>query len=286
MKTESPHTWVINTPRYDSDILYPEHKISPWVGHRNFGYDLITYLKPATVVELGTHYGTSFFSFCQAAKDNNLNCALFSVDTWVGDKHAGEYDESVYELVTKTVKTYFPEQNITLLRKLFSEALEDFDDNSIDVIHIDGYHTYEAVSNDFNTWLPKLKPEGIILFHDTSQETGYGSHAFWTEITKKYQHWFEFSHSWGLGVLFPKGDTIYQKLLHENMHDKIKYYEAQGRYEYSNEQLAHAKETIAEQNETIAEQNNRLEVYENSRLFKIISFVYRLKKKLTPKRKK
>ena len=35
-------------------------KKGPWSGHRSFAYDLVSFVKPNTIVELGTHYGTSF----------------------------------------------------------------------------------------------------------------------------------------------------------------------------------------------------------------------------------
>tara|TARA_A100001011_G_C13728696_1_gene602595 strand:+ start:62 stop:553 length:492 start_codon:yes stop_codon:yes gene_type:complete len=88
----------------------------------------------------------------------------------------------------------------------FSEALRKFDENSIDLLHIDGFHSYEAVSGDFNTWYPKLSTKAVVLFHDTHEfQPKFGVHRFWAEIKNKYpEQCFEFEHSHGLGVCFPK----------------------------------------------------------------------------------
>ena len=84
----------------------------------------------------------------------------------------------------------------------FAEALPETPDGSVDLMHIDGFHTYEAVSEDFHAWLPKLAMGGVMLFHDVAETTGYGSAYFWSELREKYPG-FHFTHSWGLGVLFP-----------------------------------------------------------------------------------
>lgn len=178
----------------------------PWAGHRQFAYDLVRFMKPRTLVELGTLSGMSFFSFCQAVKDGDIDTKCYAIDTWKGDPHAGEYGEYVYESVSDHVNREFNEI-ATLIRSTFDAALDKFADESIDLLHIDGYHTYDAVSHDYSTWLPKLAPNGVILFHDIGMKVpGFGAHILWDELKSVFPY-MEFEHSYGLGVLFPKGHT-------------------------------------------------------------------------------
>jgi hypothetical protein len=222
--------WEISNPTFDADMLNDKLRVSPWEGHRKFAYDFVRYVHPNVIVELGSHYGCSLFSFAQAIKDGKLNTFLYAVDTWKGDEHAGYYGEEVFDLVRKTCDQFFQSINIKLLRKTFDEALHDFENNSIDIIHIDGLHTYEAVSHDYYSWLPKLKNNGVVLFHDVYSLANYGSDVFWEEISTQYPN-FSLKHSWGLGILFPKGDELYKKLLSENIKDKLQIYEFRARYE-------------------------------------------------------
>ena len=56
--------------------------------------------------------------------------------------------------------------NVTKIRKLSMAAVNDFEDESLDAIYIDGNHRYDSVCNDINKWMPKLKNGGIISGHD------------------------------------------------------------------------------------------------------------------------
>lgn len=125
---------------------------SAWTGHLPFAAWVIRETSPRIFVELGTHFGTSYFSFCQAVKVHQLNTQCFAVDTWQGDEHAGIYGEEVFQKVTAHAAEHYAEFS-KLLRMKFDEALSYFSDNSIDLLHIDGFHTYEAVKHDFETWL-------------------------------------------------------------------------------------------------------------------------------------
>jgi hypothetical protein len=173
---------------------------STWTDHMPFGYDIVATVRPKITVELGTQGGLSFFTFCQSIKENEIDGVCYAVDTWEGEEHTGKYDESVYESVRKHAHEQYA-GFAYLMRMLFNDALNHFDNESIDLLHIDGLHTYDAVQEDFNTWYPKVKPGGVILFHDVyARMMDFGAWKFWQEIAQQYPS-FEFRHGFGLGVL-------------------------------------------------------------------------------------
>jgi len=199
--------WHYFEPRFEflPDLITHE---SAWEGHKFFAYDLVANLKPGFIVELGTHYGTSFFSFCQAVKDKNINSTLYAVDSWKGDPHASFYGNEVYDTVTSIVNRYYSNLQVHLLKMNFDDAIEQFEDGSIDLLHIDGYHTYEAVKHDFDLWVNKTSENGIIIFHDTAEKIGdFGVYKLWDEIKRRYNT-LEFFHYHGLGIVIKRSDLF------------------------------------------------------------------------------
>src|SRR4029079_8475503 len=173
--------------------------VSAWLEHAPFGFWLVGALRPRTIVELGVHTGFSYSVFCQAVERLHLPTRFFAIAAWRGDQHAGYYGDDVFNAVRVHNRRY--DSFSRLIRADFADALGEFADGSIDLLHIDGCHSYEAVRRDFETWLPKLSPRGVVIIHDTAEvQPGFGVWQFWAEVAARYPS-FNFEHSHGLGVL-------------------------------------------------------------------------------------
>ena len=202
-------------------LRYRPGGIGNWSGHLPFASDLIAAIRPAIFVELGAHYGESYFGFCQAIAEYEVSCQCYAVDTWVGEEQAGAYDESVYQDVHAYNQAHYSSFSY-LLRTTFDQALSNFADGSIDLLHIDGLHTHDAVAHDFYNWLPKVRPGGVVLLHDVAaRHADFGVWKLWDEIADLGDR-FLFTHSWGLGVFRKRSETaaspsdILSSLFHES----------------------------------------------------------------------
>lgn len=252
--------WVVSDPSYDADQLNPKLKFAYWEGHRDFAYDLLQFVRPERLVELGSQYGCSLFTFCQAVRDFKLNTEINAVDMWSGDIGAEITGEEVYALVQKTAATYYPEVNLHLFQMCFDDARPNFADNSIDILHIDGGHTFEDVEHDFTTWLPKLKENGIVLFHDVYSPIDQGSCDHWEKTKKEYDCYFDFTHSCGLGILFPKGRYWYDRLEEAGFFKCYKdLYFYRSKYKYTQERFDELKGLYEERYRAIEQQSKMID---------------------------
>ena len=200
--------WSFYSSKYEyRNVFYDFHY--PWAGHVYFAYDLIRNVKPKTIVELGTYKGTSFFSMCQALKDGNIKSNITAIDSWEGETHTGKYGKCIYQTFCHIIKKFYSKVKVHTLKMYFDDAIKRFPDKSIDLLHIDGLHTYDAVKHDYEKWKDKVSDRGIILFHDIAvKEKGFGVYQFWNEIAKDNKNCLEFTHSNGLGVLTKDLDTF------------------------------------------------------------------------------
>ncbi|WP_253610235.1 MULTISPECIES: class I SAM-dependent methyltransferase [unclassified Bradyrhizobium] len=173
---------------------------SAWLEHIPFAFWLVNGQRPKKLVELGTHYGASYFAFCQAIEKLTLGTTCYAIDTWKGDQHAGFYDEEVYAIVTAHNNALYSRFS-RLVRATFDDSVTYFEDGAIDLLHIDGLHTFEAAQHDFQTWRPKLSESAIVLLHDTNvREREFGVGILFAQLSAEHPS-FEFKHGHGLGVI-------------------------------------------------------------------------------------
>ena len=125
-------------------------------------YRLARSLPPhAQLVEIGSYLGGS--SCCLAAgiagKDSILHC----VDTFMSDHITGEDRQDTYTQFKENIAPY--QQAIQVHRGLSSDVFTEFI-QPLDLLFIDGDHSWEGVTTDLRLYLPLLKNDGILIMHD------------------------------------------------------------------------------------------------------------------------
>lgn len=148
-------------------------------------------VRPKVTVDLGVDHGFSTFAFAYAGHGE-----VYGLDSFEGDIHAGHRDTySEVLAIHAKLKSEFKISEISFIKGLFEETARNWD-KEIDILHIDGLHTYEAVKGDFYTWKKFFHENTIVLFHDTiSFKETVGK--FFSEI-EGYK--FNFGDGCGLGV--------------------------------------------------------------------------------------
>ena len=176
---------------------------SAWTGHRKFAEWLVKEMKPKCIVELGVDYGYSTFVFANALKGSNGT--INGIDWFKGDAHASY--RNTYKLIIDNIDKNNV-KNINIIKGDFNEESKKWN-KDIDILHIDGFHTYDAVKNDYNNWNRFVK-NGVILFHDVSiRRKGFGVYKFFREVDDGHKLYF--THSAGLGII-TKDINLFNKI--------------------------------------------------------------------------
>jgi hypothetical protein len=250
---------------------------SAWIGHIPFGMFILGLVKPRIFVELGTHTGVSYCAFCQAAVELGVQVRCIAIDTWEGDEQAGLYGPEVLDELRRSHDELYGNFS-QLLKATFNDALEQFPDGTIDLLHIDGLHSYHAVKHDFETWLPKMSERGVVLLHDIDvRKDDFGVWKLWDELRVNYPH-FAMPHSSGLGVLAvgkeppPKLLQLLEAPSCELDSVRCFFQEMGARLEFA-ERLSHMTELYEQRNEVVRTLEHDLNVLRQSRTYRIGSTI-------------
>jgi predicted O-methyltransferase YrrM len=106
-------------------------------------------------VEIGSNIGESTVLILGFSQIKNIHC----VDIWEDSNLKSFFDARIATSEKNNIKTHHTSS------KQFAEKV----DYEIDVVYIDGDHSYDYVKDDISLWYPKIKSGGFLCGHDYNQ---------------------------------------------------------------------------------------------------------------------
>ena len=112
-------------------------------------------------LEIGSFYGKSTVCIAEVAK------SVLAVDTWQsagdGQTQTGRLSEGIFDTFLNATWGY---DNIKYIMGFSHDVVPALEGKQFDVVFIDATHSYEGVKKDVEISLPKLKDDGVFIFHD------------------------------------------------------------------------------------------------------------------------
>ena len=120
------------------------------------------------IVEIGSWKGKSTIWLAAGAAAGQGK-KVYAIDPHTGSPECHLwYGKKIwtFDEFRKNIKAAGLERIVIPIVKTSAEAAKEFD-QPVELIFIDGDHTYQSVKQDFELWFPKLIEDGTIVFHDT-----------------------------------------------------------------------------------------------------------------------
>ena len=114
-------------------------------------------------VEVGVAQGHHSLLMCQNMPSD---AELYGVDVWDLYEGYNEYTDRIHKYYQEAQDKMKPYSNYHFIKKFSMDAVNDFEDNSLDFVYIDGAHDYKNVAMDICEWSKKVRIGGIVYGHD------------------------------------------------------------------------------------------------------------------------
>jgi predicted O-methyltransferase YrrM len=126
--------------------------------------------KPQSVVEIGSARGCSTCFMAMALKEN-CHGKLYAIDPHTRTAWNDTDSVETYSILVENVRKCGLESYVEVIRKTSDEAGRTWN-LPIDLLFIDGDHSYEGVKRDWELFSPFVQPFGLTIFHDTLWDLG------------------------------------------------------------------------------------------------------------------
>jgi len=139
------------------------------------------------VVEIGSWQGKSTVWIAEGLMRSVNRRNFYAIDPHTGapEQQRRYGDVWTYDKFIENIKSADVADRVTPLIKTSSEAAEEVKED-VEMIFIDGSHSYEMVLLDFALWFPKVVDGGYMAFHDTNGRFGP------TQVVKKLVYFSRF----------------------------------------------------------------------------------------------
>jgi hypothetical protein len=173
--------------------------------HVALEYDLAAALRPQLVVDLGAGDGASFFAFCQALVDHEIDGSCYAIDAWQESPEV--HPEATFGAVSAYGRAHFPGISY-FVRAPAAEARRHFDEGSIDLLRLDGTRPDVIAGADVEAWFRRVRPGGLILWHGAAADP-----ALWSLVASRCRNAVFAEGRGGLGLARKEGPAPQEELL-------------------------------------------------------------------------
>lgn len=171
---------------YKKDTLIHQFESGDWCSLKKAEnmMDLIYQVKPELCVEVGVFTGSSIYPTAKALRYLGKGI-VYAIDPWSKEECLQGYAsddpnyiwwnsidlEHIYQRFLSLLAKYQLNAFCSPMRMTSLQAVNRFQDDSIDILHIDGNHTTDIALSDAQIWFPKVKEGGYIWFDDVNWQS-------------------------------------------------------------------------------------------------------------------
>jgi len=132
------------------------------------------------VINLGAGFGTSALALLESRDD----LRLVTVDCQEEPTEIGSLKD---ERDSVKAAEFLGDSRYEQMQGYSAEIGKSWDRGLVDMVFVDASHSYEACKEDALAWLPRIKENGIIAFHDYWDRWNYGVIEAVDEVMAGYE---------------------------------------------------------------------------------------------------